>query len=61
MKKEKIKEQKIKQKKPKSEARNMLIGVGLGILFGFIFNNFILGAIMAIVVVMVLEIGVKDK
>ena len=61
MKKEKIKEQKIKQTKSKSEARNMFIGVGLGILFGFIFNNFILGAIMAIVVVMVLEIGVKDK
>jgi hypothetical protein len=39
----------------------MLIGVGLGAVFGLVFNNFILGAIMAIVVATVLEIGVKDK
>ena len=58
MKKEKIKQQH-KQKKFRSEGTNMLIGIGLGIVFYLIFGNFILAAIMAIVVVTILGIGVK--
>lgn len=59
--KKKKKIQTEQQRKKRSEAKNMLIGVTLGAIFSLIFGNFILGAIMAIVVVMVLEIGSKEK
>lgn len=61
MKKEKIKEQQKNQKKFRSEGTNMLIGIGLGAVFYLVFGNVILGAIMAIVVVTILGIGIKDK
>ncbi|KYC52422.1 MAG: hypothetical protein AMQ22_00826 [Candidatus Methanofastidiosum methylothiophilum] len=61
MKKEKIKEQQKNQKKIRSEGTNMLIGIGLGIVFYLIFGNYILAAIMAIIVAMLLGIGIKDK
>jgi len=61
MKKEKIKEQQKNQKKFRSDGTNMLIGIGLGVVFYLIFGNVILGAIMAIVVVTILGIGVSDK
>lgn len=61
MKKEKIKEQQKSQKKFRSEGTNMLIGIGLGIVFYLIFGNYILAAIMAIIVATLLGLGIKDK
>lgn len=61
MKKEKIKEQQKNQKKIRSEGTNMLIGIGLGIVFYLIFGNYILAAIMAIIVATLLGLGIKDK
>lgn len=57
MKKEKIKEQQQKQKKFRTEGTSMLIGLGLGFVFYLIFGNFIIAAVMAIIVVTVLGIG----
>ncbi len=59
--KKKKKMQTEQQRKKRSEVKNMLIGVTLGAVFALIFDNFILGAVIAIIVVTVLEIGTKDK
>jgi len=60
MKKEKIKLQQKSQNKFKSEGTNMIIGIGLGIIFYLIFGNYILSAITAIIVVTILGIGNKN-
>lgn len=61
MKKNKIKEAQLKKEKRKTNSMNMLIGVGIGMLFGMIFKNVIIGVILAIVIVTILEIGVDEK
>ncbi len=69
MQKEKIKQQKNKDKKARSESINMLIGLGLGALFYLIFGNLtsnrllgvILAAVMAIIVVTILGVGNEGK
>ncbi len=60
MKKEKIKKMETKQKKTKTDAKNMLIGVGIGIIFGFIFRNILIGMILAIIIVTMLGIGTDN-
>ncbi|HOE92255.1 MAG: hypothetical protein APG08_00704 [Candidatus Methanofastidiosum methylothiophilum] len=60
MKKEKIKQQQKSQNKFRSEGTNMIIGIGLGIIFYLIFGNYILSAIAAIIAVTILGIGSKN-